>query len=841
MTAAVKTKYILKFEEGDASMRDELGGKGAGLAEMTRIGLPVPAGFTITTQACRDFYAGTLEMDAFERELAAAIEWLQSAAGLRFGGDPPLLVSVRSGAKFSMPGMMETLLNVGLEGEAGIESLGRAFGSMHFALDAYRRYLQLYGKVVREIPGEAFESLLAEAKQKDRVESDHQLSEATLRELCRNFAALIEGRTGPLPKTATEQIHDAIRAVWRSWNGEKARTYREHEGISHDLGTAVNIVQMVFGNADERSGTGVLFTRDPNTGERKVYGEYLDQAQGEDVVSGARTPHDLDWLAQAMPEVHEQLIAMVQRLEDHYRDMQDVEFTVERGKLYVLQTRNAKRTPAAAVRIAIDLVNEGKIDVPTALSRVSTDEVVRLLLPQFEPEAKQRAKPVLTGLAASPGAAAGRVALTAERAEQMAKDGPVILVRGETSPDDIKGIIAAQGVLTGRGGRSSHAAVVTRGMGKPAVVGAAGLEELALREGVEISIDGETGEVFLGRLPTIPAQLEGNEALATLLSWADQQAKLGVEANADTPQDAAIARSMGATGIGLCRTEHMFFGVERLPWVQQLLASKEGTESFREALGHVEQFQYEDFVGILRAMDGLPVTIRLLDAPLHEFLSEDLGVAREQNPMLGHRGCRMGITHPGIYKAQVQAIVRAAKKLRAEGLNPRPRIMLPLIATLTELEWLRAQLDPLAEDTPIGIMVETPRAALVAGKLARWADFFSFGTNDLTQMTFGLSRDDAEESFLGEYIENGLMTVSPFVTVDPEGVGRLVEIATDEGRRVKTDLDVGVCGEHGGDPESIHFFHRAGVTYVSCSPYRVPVARLAAAQAAGAAAESRTK
>ena len=835
------TKYIFKFEEGNASMRDELGGKGAGLAEMTRSGLPVPAGFTITTQACRDYYAGRLDKAAFERELQAAIAWLQEKAGIRFGGNPPLLVSVRSGAKFSMPGMMETLLNVGLEGEQGIENLGKAFGSIHFALDAYRRFLQIYGKVVRGIPAEEFETVLDEAKKRDRVTSDHLLSDATLRSVCTRFRKIIESPGKPVPRIARDQIRDAIDAVWRSWDGEKARTYREHEGISHDLGTAVSIVQMVFGNADERSGTGVLFTRDPNTGERKIYGEYLEQAQGEDVVSGARTPHDLNWLAKQMPEVHARLIELVNGLEDHYRDMQDIEFTVERRKLYVLQTRNGKRTPAAAVRIAVDLAGEKKLSIEEALQRVTPEEIVRLLLPQFEPHAKEAAKSVLSGLAASPGAAGGRVALTAERAVQLAKQGPVILVRDETSADDIAGIIAAQGVLTGRGGSSSHAAVVTRGMGKPAVVGAGGLEALGLTEGMEISIDGSTGDVYMGRLTTMPAQLEGNQALATLLAWADERARLGVEANADTPHDAAVARSMGATGIGLCRTEHMFFGTERLPWVQQLLASSEGTEPFDEALRHVAQFQYEDFVGIFRAMDGLPVTVRLLDAPLHEFLAEDSGVLEEQNPMLGHRGCRMGITHPGIYMAQVRAIVKAAQALRAEGLNPQPRIMLPLIATTSELEWLCSRLQPEAEGTPIGIMVETPRAALIAGPLAKMSDFFSFGTNDLTQMTFGLSRDDAEGSFLNRYIEDGLMQVSPFVTVDPDGVVRLVEIATEDGRREKPDFEVGVCGEHGGDPASIHFFNKAGITYVSCSPYRVPVARLAAAQAALGAAESRTK
>ena len=835
------TKYIYKFEEGSAQMRDELGGKGAGLAEMTRIGLPVPAGFTITTQACRDFYAGSLDDVAFERELQEALTWLQGAAGLSFGGNPPLLVSVRSGAKFSMPGMMETLLNVGIEGDQGIANLGAAFNSRHFALDAYRRYLQLYGKVVREIPGEEFERVLDEAKKRDGVASDHLLSDESLKAIGERFRQIISEHSGPPPQTASEQIHDAIRAVWRSWNGEKARTYREHEGISHDLGTAVNIVQMVFGNADERSGTGVLFTRDPNTGEPKVYGEYLPQAQGEDVVSGARTPNDLDWLAQQMPEVHQQLIAMVHSLEDHYRDMQDVEFTVERGKLYVLQTRNGKRTPAAAVRIAVDLATDGKLTRAEALTRVSTDEVVRLLLPQFAPEAKAQAKAVITGLAASPGAAAGRVATTAQSAVAMAKDGPVILVRGETSPDDIAGIIAAQGVLTARGGRSSHAAVVTRGMGKPAVVGATGLEELKLAEGTEISIDGATGEVYLGRLQTMPAQLEGNDALTTLLGWADELAVMGVEANADTPEDAANARGMGATGIGLCRTEHMFFGSERLPWVQQLLSSPEGSDRFAEALEHVAEIQYQDFVGIFRAMDGLPVTVRLLDAPLHEFLNESMGVQKEQNPMLGHRGCRMGITHPGIYRAQVQAIVRAERTLRSEGLDPKPRIMLPLIATQSELELLRTRLEPSAGGLPIGIMVETPRAALIAGTLAEQSDFFSFGTNDLTQMTFGLSRDDAEEGFLNAYIADGLIAVSPFVTVDPDGVGKLVEIATASGRALKPQFEVGVCGEHGGDPESIHFFHKAGVTYVSCSPYRVPVARLASAQATIGAGESRTK
>ncbi len=833
-------KYIYRFEEGSAAMRDELGGKGAGLAEMTRIGLPIPAGFTVTTEACRDFHAGQLEESAFESELSDAIDWLQRTAGLRFGGDPPLLVSVRSGARFSMPGMMETLLNVGLEGEEGVQRLGRAFGSEHFALDARRRFLQLYGKVVREIPAEEFERVLDAAKKKEDVASDHLLSNASLRQIADQYRAIIASSGKPAPETATAQIHDAIRAVWDSWNGEKARVYREHEQISHDLGTAVNIMQMVFGNADDQSGTGVLFTRNANTGEPGLYGEYLDQAQGEDVVSGARTPHKLDWLKSAMPAVYEQLAGIVGNLEIHYRDMQDVEFTVERGKLYVLQTRNAKRTPAAAVRIAVDLADAGKIDRKEALGRVTTGEIERLLLPQFEAEALKQAKPILRGLPASPGAAFGRVALTVESAVVMAEEGPVILVRRETSPDDIAGIIAAQGVLTGRGGSSSHAAVVTRGMGKPAVVGAAGLAALALNEGVEISIDGETGAVYLGRIQTVPAQLEGNRSLASLLQWADEAASLGVEANADTPHDAAISRSMGATGIGLCRTEHMFCGAERLSWVQQLLSSEEGSARFEEALVHVEQFQYKDFLGILRAMDALPVTVRLLDAPLHEFLSEEMGVAREQNPMLGHRGCRMGITHPGIYIAQVRAIVRACRALRQEGLDPQPRVMLPLIGTMEELTWLRSHLEPVAGGLPIGIMIETPRAALIAGKLAASADFFSFGTNDLTQMTFGLSRDDAEESFLADYQRDGLMAVSPFVTVDADGVGRLVEIATEAGRRQKPGLEVGVCGEHGGDPASIHFFHKAGVSYVSCSPYRVPVARLAAGHAALGLAESRT-
>lgn len=931
MTATIGKKVIYRFAEGNASMRDLLGGKGANLCEMVHLGLPVPPGFIITTEACLDYFRqGRSLPDSFWSEVHRHVKLLEEEAGKYFGdASNPLLVSVRSGAKFSMPGMMDTILNLGINDQVAM-GLARLTGDERFAFDAYRRFLQIFGKVVLHVSAGVFDEILDRAKKKAGVTADSALSARALTEIVERFQTLIERESGQrVPSDPWEQLQAAIQAVFESWNSPRAIAYREYHGIPHDLGTAVNILAMVFGNMGPDSGTGVAFSRDPATGAPELYGEYLPNAQGEDVVSGARTPFTIAQLGQEAPELYQQLEEIADRLERHYRDVQDIEFTVERGKLYILQTRNAKRTARAAVRIAVALSDEGLISPDEAVERVSPEEVEQLLLPQFDPAAKHAAiesRRLLTkGLPASPGAATGKAIFDAARAVAAAEHGErVVLVRPETNPDDVHGILRASGVLTARGGITSHAAVVTRGLGKPCIVGAEALwveperhrmsiGDIVVREGEEISIDGTTGEVFLGAITTATANLLEQQELVKLLTWADERRQLGVFANADTPADAALARAYGAEGIGLCRTEHMFFQKDRLPVVrdmlvsapeatrldnavkrlQQALAEAEDTHAadlraklhaaeaaydasaavnrYREALRRLELFQTDDFTQILEVMNGLPVVIRLLDAPLHEFLPsyeellsevvrleatggnpEELiekrellhivGKLREANPMLGHRGCRLGLTFPAIYEMQVRAIVTAACRLRQRGCDPHPEIMIPLVSHANELRRLRERLLRVAEEVqqaynqrvhvPLGTMIETPRGALVAAEIAGAAEFFSFGSNDLTQMSFAFSRDDAEEKFLTDYIESGILPANPFATLDRDGVGRLIRIAAEEGRCTRSDLELGICGEHGGDPSSIHFCHEVGLTYVSCSPFRIPVARLAAAQAA---------
>jgi pyruvate,orthophosphate dikinase len=928
MATTTEAKHIYEFEEGRADMRDLLGGKGAGLSEMVNMGLPVPPGFTITTATCREYYErGKQVPDGFWDEARQYLSTLEEKAGKRLGNPAdPLLVSVRSGAKFSMPGMMDTILNLGLNDETAA-GLARLTGDERFAYDAYRRFLQMFSKVVLGVDADLFEHAIERAKQLSGARTDADLSPQALKSLVGEFKEITFRDAGrSVPQDAWEQLKAATLAVFESWNNSRAITYRNFNRIPHDLGTAVNIVAMVFGNMGPDSGSGVAFTRDPATGERVLYGEYLANAQGEDVVAGIRTPTKIAQLQQENPELYNRLADIAQRLESHYRDAQDIEFTVERNKLYILQTRSAKRTGPASVRIAVELSNEGVISHEEAVQRVNPAEIVQLLLPRFVGAAKDAAlkegRRIGSGLAASPGAAGGKVVFDANRAVEMANRGEtVILVRPETNPDDVHGILKAVGVLTSRGGITSHAAVVTRGLGKPCIVGAGDIRvDLANRrltagdhtinEGDLIAIDGATGEVFAGQVETVAQKLTDSPELLTLLSWADAVRRLEVWANADYPTDAAAAIAHGAEGIGLCRTEHMFFQTDRLPHVQAMLvAAPEAAkladvdpvtrdaspewQQYTKALAKLEEFQTSDFTGILETMAGKPVIIRLLDAPLHEFLpshdellvevtklemsnaSYEIGGVdtpptphyggsapgtpaatlagkqeelrrverlREANPMLGHRGCRVGITFSGLYEMQARAIVNAAVSLKQRGIDAKPEIMIPLISHANELKVLRDRLVPLAEETireagvdlhvPFGTMIETPRAALTAGEVAETAEFFSFGSNDLTQMSFAYSRDDAEEKFLAEYIERGILPVNPFAELDRAGVGRLVKMATTEGRGTRPDLSVGICGEHGGDPSSVFFCHEAGLNYVSCSPFRVPVARLAAAQAA---------
>jgi pyruvate, orthophosphate dikinase len=871
--------------DGTREMKQVLGGKGANLAEMTNLGVPVPPGFTIACSACLDYLSGGGTSAELQDEIDRSLARLEKTSGKGFG-DPhdPLLVSVRSGAPISMPGMMETILNLGLN-DRTVLGLAQQSGNARFAYDSYRRFLQMYGDVVLGVPGQEFESLLKAKRLTTDAATDADLSEDALRNLAEEYKALVRTRTGAdLPMDPRVQLKGAIEAVWRSWTLKKAVDYRRENEIPESLGTAVNVVAMVFGNLGDDSGTGVAFTRDPSTGEKRFYGEFLVNAQGEDVVAGIRTPLPIDQMAARLPGAYAELLDTQQRLETHYRDMQDIEFTVERGSLYLLQTRTGKRTAAAAIRIADEMVSEGLITQREAVLRIDPEQLDQLLHPVIDPSS--RAELIATGLPASPGAASGQAVFDPDVAEQRAAEGArVILVRDETTPEDFHGIVAARAVLTARGGMTSHAAVVARGMGKCAIVGCKEMDVdlehrsftvngVTVNEGDWITLDGATGRVFSGDLPTIPSdvvrvlsgQMRGSDSrgyvtFARLLFWADEARTLQVRANADTPQDARTARHFGAEGIGLCRTEHMFFEGDRINGMREMIVARdEGGR--RRALAKLLPMQRGDFEGIFEAMDGLPVTIRLLDPPLHEFLphgGEDtkrlartLGLPREElnhiveslretNPMLGLRGCRLGIVYPEITEMQGRAIFEAALRAKRRGIDVHPEIMVPLISTVKELEHQRAILEDVAtqvmgamgEEIPytIGTMIELPRAALTADEIAPAADFFSFGTNDLTQTTLGLSRDDAGR-FLPRYVASGIFPEDPFRVLDVVGVGKLIKYAVSEGRRVRPKLKTGICGEHGGDPRSIRFCQTAGLNYVSCSPYRVPIARLAAAQAA---------
>jgi pyruvate,orthophosphate dikinase len=857
------TRYVYDFAEGADLGRELLGGKGAGLAEMTTLGIPVPAGFTVTTQACVEYMQAGKELPAgLGDEIEQHLARLEETTGKRLGdrGDP-LLVSVRSGAAVSMPGMMDTILNLGLNDEA-VEGLAATTGNARFAYDAYRRLLQMYGEVVDGVSAQDFEGALTALKDTGGVRQDVDLSADDLRELVGRFKEIYRDGTGrDFPQEPREQLERAIRAVFDSWETPRAQVYRRANDIPDDLGTAVNIVQMVFGNKGDQSGTGVCFTRDPSTGERGLWGEFLTNAQGEDVVAGIRTPEPLARMKDALPEAFSELTETTRRLEEHYREMQDIEFTVEEGSLYILQTRAGKRTAPAALRIAVAMVDEDLISREEAVTRIEAAQLDQLLHPMIDPAADYEV--VAKGLNASPGAATGKIVLDADDAEARGRAGEdVVLVRWETTPDDIHGIMQARGVLTAQGGMTSHAAVVARGMGKPCVAGCEGLAidqagkrikvgGQELREGDLLTINGGTGEVIIGEVPLVPPKIDEN--FETVLGWADEIRRLKVRANADTPTDAVKAREFGAQGIGLCRTEHMFMAEERLPLVRKMIMAR-GEEERRSVLAELLPFQQEDFEGIFEAMAGLPVTIRLLDPPLHEFLppldeaeSDEMRrrirALHEENPMLGTRGCRLGLMYPEIYAMQVQAIVRAALAVEARtGDPPLVEIMHPLVGFAEELRRLReltldaasAEMEQAERqiDYLIGTMIEVPRACVRADEIAVHADFFSFGTNDLTQTTLAFSRDDAEGKFLTHYLEEGVLRQNPFETLDESGVGDLMTIAIDRARAVKPDLKLGICGEHGGDPKSVAFCHRLGLDYVSCSPYRVPLARLAAAQAA---------
>ncbi|MBM7855789.1 pyruvate,orthophosphate dikinase [Desulfohalotomaculum tongense] len=872
-------KYVYLFNEGRADMKNLLGGKGANLAEMTNIGLPVPPGFIITTEACIDFYnAGKQFPQGLEEQTLEKVKVLEETTGKKFG-DPktPLLVSVRSGAVISMPGMMDTVLNLGLNDET-VEGLAACTGNRRFAYDCYRRFIQMFGDVVLGIDHHKFEAVLEDKKVDRGVRFDNQLTAEDWEEVIEKYKKIINKETGkPFPQDPIEQLFKAIFAVFNSWNTERAIVYRKVHKIPDDLGTAVNVVSMVFGNMGDDSGTGVAFTRNPSTGEKVLYGEYLTNAQGEDVVAGIRTPQPIAKLEQEMPAVYRQFTETCQLLEKHYRDMQDIEFTIERGKLWILQTRNGKRTAQAAIKIAVDMVGEGLITKEEAITRVEPGQLNQLLHRRIDPDSQLEV--LAKGLPASPGSASGKVVFDADLAEKLGQEGEkVLLVRMETTPDDIHGIVAAQGVLTSRGGMTSHAAVVARGMGKPCVCGCDEIKidygtkqfkvgDLVIKEGDTISIDGSTGHVMLGEVPMIDPELSSE--FRKLLEWADEIRDLGVRANADTPEDAAKAREFGAEGIGLTRTEHMFMAQDRLPIVQKMILATT-LEERQEALSQLLPMQQDDFYGILKAMQGLPVCIRLLDPPLHEFLpnAEELAVeitklkltngdaeeikAKEKllrqvrsltefNPMLGHRGCRLGITYPEIYAMQARAIFQATAQLVWEGYEVIPEVEIPLVIEVKELSFLKELVTKIAEEVKeetgvqfrytVGTMIEMPRAALLAGEIAEQAEFFSFGTNDLTQTTLGFSRDDAEGKFMHHYTERKILKENPFVVLDRKGVGKLMKMAVEEGRKTRPDLLIGICGEHGGEPSSVEFCHIIGLNYVSCSPYRVPIARLAAAQA----------
>jgi pyruvate,orthophosphate dikinase len=848
-------RYVFDFDEPSGGGRELLGGKGVGLAEMTLLGLPVPSGFTITTDACRAYMETGDLPEGLDDEVDGHVQRLEERTGKRFGDpDDPLLVSVRSGAAISMPGMMDTILNLGLDARAA-DGLATRTGNPRFAYDSYRRLVQMYGEVVDGIDGHRFEDALTALKEARGAKLDTDLDADDLRGLLETYGEIYRDAKGRgFDADARGQLMSAVRAVFDSWGTPRAHVYRAAHGIPDDLGTAVNVVQMVFGNKGDRSGTGVAFTRDPSTGESRVFGEFLANAQGEDVVAGIRTPQHVEAMRELAPGAYDELLETMRGLEQHYRDMQDVEFTVEDGVLYMLQTRSAKRTAAASLKVAVDMVNEELISREEAVARIDPGQLDQLMHPGIDPDASL--DPAGTGLGASPGAASGAIVFDADTAVARATDGPVVLVRYETTPDDIHGMIAAQGILTVHGGMTSHAAVVARGMGKPCVAGcgdlslSGGVARIGgheLREGDVLTIDGASGNVFVGEVPLVEAAL--NDDFETVLGWADELRRLAVRTNADTPEDAARAREFGAEGIGLCRTEHMFFGPERLPVVQEMILADD-EESRRAALDRLLPFQQADFEGIFEVMTGLPVTIRLLDPPLHEFLPPEdkatdermrarIRALRETNPMLGTRGCRLGLQYPEIYEMQVRAIARAARAVyERAGEAPHVEIMHPLVGYAGELRRLRElTVRVWDEEAPerariVGTMIELPRACVRATEIAAHADFFSFGTNDLTQTALGISRDDAEGKFLARYLEDGVIEDNPFQVLDRNGVGELMRIAVEHGRSVRGDLKIGICGEHGGEPSSVAFCHGLGLDYVSCSPFRVPIARLAAAQAA---------
>ena len=873
-------KYVYSFKEGNAEMKNLLGGKGANLAQMVQYNLPVPQGFILTTHACLEYGKDEKFLDSIWDDVTAAMRALEKETGKTFGsGQNPLLVSVRSGAPISMPGMMDTVLNLGLNDES-VESLAKAASDRRFAFDSYRRFIQMYGNVVHGVNGDAFEEVLEHVKKGLGVTFDNEIPEKSLVEIVAKFKEIFKKAAGfDFPSDPWKQLRNAVEAVFKSWGNPRAITYRKLHKIPHTLGTAVNIVSMVYGNLGDDCGTGVCFTRNPSDGTKELYGEFLVNAQGEDVVAGIRTPLPIAQLKDAMPAVYDELFEITTNLEKAYKDMQDIEFTIERNKLYILQTRNGKRSAGAAVKIAVDMVNEGLIDKKTAVGRVTPEQVEMLLHRQVDPKAENEV--LAKGLPASPGAGVGVVCFDADDAVELAKSGKkVILARPETCPDDIHGLFAAEAIVTSRGGMTSHAAVVARGLGKPCVSGCEDIfidlnketiskGDKVVRKGDTITVDGSTGRVLLGGAPLMEASF--SDDFKTVLSWADEYARLQVWANGDTPEDARRARSFGARGIGLCRTEHMFMAADRLPVMQRLVVADSYEERVK-ALDELKVMQKEDFYGILKEMQGLPVIIRLLDPPLHEFmpkerdLEEELAelVAagkehspeadrvrkvmakveslKESNPMLGFRGCRLGIVYPEISAMQASAIFEAVLQLVDEGIDIHPEIMIPLVGVKTEMEFFRKQIDEIAKDYMeksgkkfsylVGTMIEVPHAAFVADQIAEHAEFFSFGANDLTQTTFGYSRDDAEGKFLGHYEDKGILPVNPFHELDRDGVGALMEIAVEKGRKVNSKLSIGICGEHGGNPSSIAFCHAAGLNYVSCSPFRVPVARISAAHAA---------
>ncbi len=868
-------KYVYLFSEGNANMRELLGGKGANLAEMTHIGLPVPQGFTITTEACTQYYEdGQKINEEIQAQIMEYVEKMEEITGKKFGDlENPLLVSVRSGARASMPGMMDTILNLGLN-EDVVQVMAKKSGNPRWAYDCYRRFIQMYSDVVMEVGKKYFEQLIDEMKEKRGIKEDVELTAEDLKELAEQFKAEYKSKIGvDFPTDPKEQLMGAIKAVFRSWDNPRANVYRRDNDIPYSWGTAVNVQSMAFGNMGDDCGTGVAFTRNPATGEKKLFGEFLTNAQGEDVVAGVRTPMPISQMAEKFPEAFAQFQNVCSILENHYRDMQDMEFTVENGKLYMLQTRNGKRTPAAALKIACDLVDEGMIDEKKAVSMIEPRSLDTMLHPQFDANVLKTAPMVGSALAASPGAASGKVVFTAEEAKEWALQGEkVVLVRLETSPEDIEGMKAAQGILTVRGGMTSHAAVVARGMGKCCVSGCSAIKmdeqnkqfELGgkvFHEGDWISLDGSTGRIYDGAIPTVEASISGE--FARVMAWCDQYRNLQVRTNADTPEDAKQARKFGAQGIGLCRTEHMFFNEDRIPAIREMICA-DTKEEREKALSILEPMQQGDFEGIYEAMEGCPVTIRFLDPPLHEFvpteeddiakLAHDMGktvaeikdiitALHEFNPMMGHRGCRLAVTYPEIAAMQTRAVMKAALKVRSQHpeWNIVPEIMIPLVGEVKEFVYVKNVVTQTADELiqaagsdmkyKIGTMIEIPRAALTADEIAKQADFFSFGTNDLTQLTFGFSRDDAGK-FLDAYYDTKIYENDPFAKLDQKGVGKLVEMAAKLGRSANESLHLGICGEHGGDPSSVEFFHKAGLDYVSCSPFRVPIARLAAAQAA---------